>query len=49
MSGIKTPGGDVRHLFVEGKNYNGCFLPQFVPWNPEVFGYLLIKSLILFI
>ncbi|WP_025762747.1 4-hydroxyphenylpyruvate dioxygenase [Dyadobacter tibetensis] len=33
-SGIHTYG-DTVHVFVERKNYNGVFLPGFVPWNPE--------------
>lgn len=33
MSGIHTYG-DTVHLFVERKNYNGLFLPGFIPWEP---------------
>ena len=33
-SGIHTYG-EVVHLFVERKNYNGIFLPGFSAWNPE--------------
>jgi 4-hydroxyphenylpyruvate dioxygenase len=35
LSGIHTYG-DTVHLFVERKNYNGAFMPGFVPWsNPH--------------
>ncbi len=27
--------GEVVHIFVERKNYNGVFLPGFQPWNPS--------------
>jgi len=33
ISGIHTYGETI-HLFVERKNYNGIFLPGFIPWNP---------------
>ncbi|CEM05158.1 unnamed protein product [Vitrella brassicaformis CCMP3155] len=33
MSGIQTYG-DVVHVFIERKNYNGLFLPGFQPWSP---------------
>ncbi len=33
-AGIYTYGETV-HMFVERKNYNGIFLPQFVEWNSE--------------
>ncbi len=33
ISGIHTYG-DTVHLFVERKNYNGVFLPGFIPWDP---------------
>jgi len=33
MSGIHTYG-DTVHLFIERKNYQGCFMPGFVPWQP---------------
>jgi 4-hydroxyphenylpyruvate dioxygenase len=33
-SGIHTYGETV-HIFVERKNYNGTFLPGFIPWNPS--------------
>jgi 4-hydroxyphenylpyruvate dioxygenase len=32
LSGIRTYG-DTVHLFVERKDYNGCFMPGFVKWN----------------
>ncbi len=34
ISGIKTYG-EVVHLFVDRKNYNGVFLPGFVKWESE--------------
>lgn len=34
MSGIKTYG-EVEHLFIERKNYNGVFMPGFVEWKTE--------------
>ncbi len=34
LSAIKTYG-EVVHVFVERKNYNGLFLPGFVAWEPE--------------
>ncbi len=33
MSGIHTYG-DTLHYFIERKNYTGCFMPGFRPWNP---------------
>lgn len=33
-SGIHTYG-EVVHVFVERKNYNGVFLPGYAAWNPE--------------
>lgn len=33
-SGIFTYGETV-HLFVERKNYNGVFMPGYIPWNPS--------------
>lgn len=43
MSGIKTYG-EVEHLFIERKNYNGVFMPGYVKWesnyNPEPVGLL---------
>lgn len=33
LSGIYTYGETV-HIFVERKNYNGCFLPGFKEWKP---------------
>jgi 4-hydroxyphenylpyruvate dioxygenase len=33
-SGIHTYG-DTVHLFIERKNYNGVFLPEFVKWETE--------------
>lgn len=43
VSGIKTYG-DVEHLFIERKNYNGLFMPGYVEWkseyNPEPAGLL---------
>lgn len=45
MSGIKTYG-EVEHLFIERKNYNGVFMPGFVEWksnyNPEPAGLLYV-------
>ncbi len=45
LSGIKTYG-DVEHIFVERKNYNGVFMPGFVEWksdyNPEPTGLLYV-------
>lgn len=45
MSGIKTYG-EVEHLFIERKNYNGVFMPGFVEWkstyNPEPVGLLYV-------
>jgi 4-hydroxyphenylpyruvate dioxygenase len=45
ISGIKTYG-EVEHLFVERKNYNGVFMPGFVEWkssyNPEPTGLLYV-------
>lgn len=45
MSGIKTYG-EVEHLFIERKNYNGVFMPGFVAWksdyNPEPAGLLYV-------
>ena len=32
VSGIHTYG-DTVHLFIERKNYSGCFLPGFKPWK----------------
>lgn len=34
LSGIHTYGETV-HVFVERKDYNGVFLPGFIPWEPE--------------
>lgn len=34
MAGIYTYGETV-HIFVERKNYNGVFMPGFVPWESE--------------
>lgn len=34
LSGIKTYG-DTVHVFVERKNYNGVFLPGYIPWKPD--------------
>jgi 4-hydroxyphenylpyruvate dioxygenase len=34
VSGIKTYG-EVEHLFIERKNYNGVFMPGFVEWKSE--------------
>jgi len=33
-SGIHTYG-EVVHIFIERKEYNGIFLPGYRPWNPE--------------
>lgn len=45
MSGIKTYG-EVEHLFIERKNYNGVFMPGYVEWkspyNPEPVGLLYV-------
>jgi 4-hydroxyphenylpyruvate dioxygenase len=45
LSGIKTYG-EVEHLFIERKNYNGVFMPGFVKWesnyNPEPTGLLYV-------
>ncbi|MES2778596.1 MAG: 4-hydroxyphenylpyruvate dioxygenase [Bacteroidota bacterium] len=45
MAGIKTYG-EVEHLFIERKNYNGVFMPGFVEWksnyNPEPTGLLYV-------
>lgn len=45
ISGIKTYG-EVEHLFIERKNYNGPFMPGFVEWkssyNPEPTGLLYV-------
>jgi 4-hydroxyphenylpyruvate dioxygenase len=45
ISGIKTYG-EVEHLFIERKNYNGVFMPGFVEWkstyNPPVAGLLYV-------
>jgi 4-hydroxyphenylpyruvate dioxygenase len=45
MSGIKTYG-EVEHLFIERKNYNGVFMPGFVEWktdyNPPMAGLLYV-------
>jgi 4-hydroxyphenylpyruvate dioxygenase len=45
MSGIKTYG-EVEHLFIERKNYNGIFMPGYVKWessyNPEPTGLLYV-------
>jgi 4-hydroxyphenylpyruvate dioxygenase len=45
VSGIKTYG-EVEHLFIERKNYNGVFMPGFVEWkstyNPEPTGLLYV-------
>jgi len=35
ISGIRTPGGDVRHLFIDKSKYTGTFLPGFTAWNPD--------------
>jgi 4-hydroxyphenylpyruvate dioxygenase len=48
-SGIYTYGETV-HMFVERKNYNGIFLPQFVAWksdyNPEPTGLKYIDHMV---
>ena len=48
-AGIYTYGETV-HMFVERKNYNGTFLPQFVPWksdyNPEPVGLKYIDHMV---
>jgi 4-hydroxyphenylpyruvate dioxygenase len=36
MAGIHTYG-DVVHLFIERKNYNGIFMPRFRAWNNPYF------------
>lgn len=45
MSGIHTYG-EVVHLFIERKNYNGVFMPGFKKWestyNPEPVGLLYV-------
>ena len=45
MSGIYTYGETV-HLFIERKNYNGCFMPGFKKWetdyNPSPTGLLYV-------
>lgn len=45
VSGIKTYG-EVEHLFIERKNYNGVFMPGYVKWessyNPEPTGLLYV-------
>jgi 4-hydroxyphenylpyruvate dioxygenase len=45
ISGIKTYG-EVEHLFIERKNYNGAFMPGFVEWkstyNPAPTGLLYV-------
>lgn len=45
MSGIHTYG-EVVHMFVERKNYNGIFMPGFVEWksdyNPSEIGLLYV-------
>jgi 4-hydroxyphenylpyruvate dioxygenase len=45
ISGICTYG-DTEHLFIERKNYKGCFLPGFKPWisnyNPPSTGLLYV-------
>lgn len=45
MSGIKTYG-EVEHLFIERKNYEGVFMPGFVEWkstyNPAPTGLLYV-------
>jgi 4-hydroxyphenylpyruvate dioxygenase len=45
MSGIHTYG-EVVHLFIERKNYNGVFMPGFTKWessyNPEPTGLLYV-------
>ncbi|WP_136482041.1 4-hydroxyphenylpyruvate dioxygenase [Cognatitamlana onchidii] len=48
-SGIYTYGETV-HMFVERKNYNGAFLPGFVPWesdyNPKPVGLKYIDHMV---
>jgi len=48
-AGIYTYGETV-HMFVERKNYNGTFLPQFVEWksdyNPEPMGLKFIDHMV---
>lgn len=45
MSGIHTYG-EVVHVFIERKNYNGVFMPGYKPWkstyNPEPTGLLYV-------
>jgi 4-hydroxyphenylpyruvate dioxygenase len=45
MCGIKTYG-EVEHLFIERKNYNGIFMPGYVKWesdyNPPPAGLLYV-------
>lgn len=45
LSGIKTYG-EVEHLFIERKNYNGVFMPGYQKWtsnyNPEPTGLLYV-------
>ena len=45
ISGIKTYG-EVEHLFIERKNYNGTFMPGYSDWkssyNPEPTGLLYV-------
>jgi 4-hydroxyphenylpyruvate dioxygenase len=45
LSGIKTYG-EVEHLFIERKNYNGLFMPGFAEWkseyNPDPVGLLYV-------
>jgi 4-hydroxyphenylpyruvate dioxygenase len=48
-AGVYTYGETV-HIFVERKNYNGAFLPQFQPWesdyNPEPVGLKYIDHMV---
>ncbi len=48
-SGIYTYGETV-HMFVERKNYNGVFMPGFIPWesdyNPEPVGLKYIDHMV---
>ena len=48
-AGIYTYGETI-HMFVERKNYNGTFLPQFVAWkseyNPEPMGLKFIDHMV---
>jgi len=48
-AGIYTYGETI-HMFVERKNYNGTFLPQFVEWksdyNPEPMGLKFIDHMV---